>query len=41
MWDTAGEARTNSYVNISYGTLFMYMPVLVDTQELLQHFCAV
>ena len=35
MQDTAGEVRTNSYANFSYGPLYMDMQVLVDEVELL------
>ena len=34
MWDTAGEARTNSQITFSYGSINMDVPVLADQQEL-------
>ena len=33
MWDTAGEARTNSQMTFFYGPLHMDMLVLADQQE--------
>ena len=35
MWDAAGEARMNAFVNFFYGTLHTNVPVLVDQQELI------
>ena len=33
MWDTAGEARTNSLVMFSYGPLHIDEPVLAYQEE--------
>ena len=34
MKDTAGEAKTNSYMMFSYRPLHAYVPVLADQQEI-------
>ena len=34
MWDTVGEARTNSLAKFFYGLLHMDVPVLADQQKL-------